>query len=63
MIFFKAQPGLADGADDAGVEVGEAVDEVERGGGGVAGGVKRGVEEQAVDGEVAAADVVSALVV
>ena len=58
LVLGEAQAGVADGADDAGGEVFAAMDEVERGGGGVAGGFEgEGVEEHAVDGEVAAEDV------
>jgi len=55
LVFGEAQVGVADGADDAGGEVFAAVNEVERGGGGVSRCER--VEEHSVDGEVAAEDV------
>jgi hypothetical protein len=58
LIFGEAKARIADGADDAGGEVIAAVDEVDGGGGGVAGSVVgEGIEEQAIDGEVAAEDI------
>ena len=57
-VFGEAEVGVADGADDAGGEVFAAVDEVEGGGGdGLFALQDFGVEEHAVDGEVAAEDV------
>ena len=63
LVLSEAKVRRAGGADDAGVEVLAAVDEVEDGGGrrvDLAGGMvfqQPGVEEHAVDGEVAAKDV------
>ncbi len=77
MVLFKALLGLADGADDAGVEVGEAADIIDDGGAesfgkragfsvggqgsaseGIAGlALRQPDQQQAVDGEIAAADI------
>ena len=55
LVLGEAQGGVADGADDAASEVFAAVDEVERGGCGVARCfIFDGIEEHSVDGEVAA---------
>ena len=58
VVFFEAASGGADGAEDAGLEVGEAAYVVEDGGleSGVGVELFR-IEEEAVDGEVAALDV------
>ena len=53
MVFFKAQLGAADGANDAGIEIRYAAYIVDDGRAEIAGAAQR-VEEQAVDGEVAA---------
>jgi hypothetical protein len=50
LVFAEAERGLADGADEAGAEIVAATDEVENFAG-------ARIEEQGVDGEVAAADV------
>ena len=58
LVFGEAEGGVADGSDDSGGEVFAAVDVVEGCGGGIVGLVEEdGVEEHAVDGEVAAEDV------
>ncbi len=66
LVFFKAAIGLADGADDAGIEIGETADVVDHGRAQRRRSAKvslqraactQWIEEQAVDGEVAALDV------
>ena len=65
LIFCEAQPRGADGAEDAGGKIGLTAYQIEDGGGGEGDGVVGvvfkgdGIEEHAVDGEVAALDVVS----
>ena len=49
-VFGEAQRGIADGADDFGVEIAASADEVED-------LVGERIEQQAVDGEVAALDI------
>ena len=63
LVFVEAAMGIADGADDAGIEIGQAADVIEEScaDGGrlqILDGPKLcGIEQQAVDGEVAALDV------